>query len=235
MKKINRLLILSIIIILCTFHAHSQVLVDDTEAMLDKMRLNKSINGIEDVSYSSIVGDPYIFKDFHQGIITLTNGETYQLSLRYDIYGNQIHIKEKDQIYAIVHPEKVASIIIDTLRFIYCNYRRSPVEETSGEDSYFILKTDGKCKLLIKKNIRIQDAELPKLYQDAKPAKFIHTGDTYYLKPENKTAVRIDNKKDLLSILADKKDELASFIISNKLGVKEVDDLVKIISFYNHQ
>ncbi len=89
--------------------------------------------------------------------------------------------------------------------------------------------------MLIKKNIRIQDAELPKLYQDAKPAKFIHTGDTYYLKPENKTAVRIDNKKDLLSILADKKDEITSFINSNKLGVKEVDDLAKIISFYNNQ
>jgi hypothetical protein len=235
MKKINRLLILSTIIVFCTFHAHSQVIVYGTESMLDKLRLNKSINGIEDVSYSSIVGDPYIFKDFHQGKITLTNGETYQLNLRYDIYGNQIHIKDKDQIYAIIHPEKVASIIIDTLRFIYCNYRRSPGEETSGEDSYFILKTDGKCKLLIKKNIRIQDAELPKLYQDAKPAKFIHTGDTYYLKPENKTAVRINNKKDLLNILADKKDEITAFINSNKLGVKEVDDLAKIISFYNNQ
>jgi hypothetical protein len=233
MKKIGRLLILSIIIVFCTFHAHSQVIVYDTESMLDKLRLNKSINGIEDVSYSSIVGDPYIFKDFHQGKITLTNGETYQLNLRYDIYGNQIHIKDKDQIYAIIHPEKIASIIIDTLRFIYCNYVKSQGDKTSGEDSYFVLKADGKCKLLIKKNIRIQDAELPKLYQDAKPAKFILTNDTFYLKLGDNSAVRISSKKELLSVLSDQKEALNMFISSNKLGIKDVEDLIRIVSYYN--
>ena len=87
--------------------------------------------------------------------------------------------------------------------------------------------------LLIKKNIRVQDAEPAKLYQEAKPPKFVATADTYYLKPEGKSAVRIKNKKDLLTVLADKSDALDSYISSNKLGVKEIEDLAKIVAYYN--
>jgi hypothetical protein len=202
--------------------------------MLDKLRLNKVMHGIEYETYGTTAGDPYIYKDFHEGELTLQNGETYRLDMRYDIYGNQVHLKNNDQIFGIIHPEKVASIVIDTLRLLYCNYVNSPGDKSSGEGSYFILKTNGKCKLLLKKNIRIQDAELPKVLQDAKPAKFIYLSDTYYLKLDDKSALRINSKKDLFNLLADKKNELNEFINTNKLGTKNLNDLVKIISFYNN-
>jgi hypothetical protein len=116
---------------------------------------------------------------------------------------------------------------------IFSDYVSSPHDKSSGYGSYFILQTDGKCKLLIKKNIRIQDAEPPKLYQAAKPAKFIPTGDTYYLKQGEKSAVRISSKKEILNILSDKKDEMIKFINSTKSGLKNPDDLEKLVSHYN--
>ena len=45
--------------------------------------------------------------------------------------------------------------------------------------------------------------------------------------------MRIKNKKELLTVLADKSDELDSYIRSNKLDVKKIEDLVKIVSYYN--
>ena len=191
------------------------------------------MHGIEYETYTTTTGDPFIYRDFHEGDLTLRNGETYRLEMRYDIYANQMHLRNKNEFYAINYPEKLASIVIDTLSFIYCNFVNSPEQKNSGESSYFILKTGGKCKLLIKKNIRVQDAEQPKPLQDAKPAKFVHLGDTYYLKQEGESAVRIKGKKELLHILADKKDELNKFIDSNRLATKDLEDLVKIVTFYN--
>jgi hypothetical protein len=207
--------------------------VHGSDVLLDKLRLNKSINGIGNVLYSNIAGDPFIFKEFHQGELLLISGETYRVDLRYDIYGNQIHMKEKGQIYGIIHPEKISKITVDTLRLIFSDYVSSSRDRSSANGSYFILQTDGKCKLLIKKNIRIQDAEPPKLYQAAKPAKFIPTGDTYYLKQGEKSAVRISSKKEILNILGDKKDEMIKFFNSTKPGLKNPDDLEKLVSYYN--
>lgn len=211
----------------------SQLPMVGSENLLDKLRLNKGINGIESVLYSSINGNPYIFKDFHKGKLILNTDEKLDTEIRYDMYADEIHLKDHDVLYALIHPEKVKKIEVDSLTFIYSAYVKSSGDESSEDSSYFIVIADGKCKLLVKKNIRIQDAEPPKLYVDAKPAKFISTKDTYYLKLSNKSAIRIRKEKELLSVLADKKEELSSFISSNKLEISDIKDLVKIITYYN--
>ena len=144
-----------------------------------------------------------------------------------------MHLKNNNEIYAIIHPEKVKLIEVDNLKFIYSGYVQSSGEETSKENSYFVIRIDGRCKLLIKKNIRIQDAEPAKLYQEPKPARFILTNDTYYLKAGDSAAVRIKSKNDLLEVMSDKKDALTNFISSNKLGIKNIEDLSKIVSYFN--
>jgi hypothetical protein len=123
---------------------------------------------------------------------------------------------------------------MDTLRFIYAGYLKSAKDIRSVEKSWFILEKDGKFRLLIRKNLRLQAVTPPKPYQEAgSPAKFIHTRDTYYIQPEGGNAVKIDNKKSLLDLMPDKNSRLSSFIKENNLDVKQVDDLAKIITFYN--
>lgn len=233
MKITNVLIITILLFCLNLFSVHSQIPVLGSETMLNKLRLNKGINGIENILYSSIKGDPYIFKDFQKGKLIVTSGEKFDVNIRYDIYANEMHLKDNNEIYAIIHPEKVKLIEVDSLKFIYSGYIKSVGVETTNDGSYFIVKTDGRCKLLVKKNIRIQDAEPPKLYQDAKPAKFILTNDTYYFKLGDNSAVRISNKKELLSVLSDQKEALNRFISSNKLDVKNIKDIIRIITYYN--
>lgn len=191
------------------------------------------MHGIEFETYETTAGNPFLYKDFVEGELTLLSGEKYRIEMRYDIYANQIHLRNENNIYAINYPEKLISIVIDTLKFLYCNYSNSPGKDNSGERSYFILKTDGKCKLLIRKNIRVKDAEPPKVLQDAKPPEFVRLADTYYLKFEGNPAIKTGNKKDLLKQLGDKQKEVDSFIDKNKLGVKNIEDLVRIVSYYN--
>jgi hypothetical protein len=212
----------------------SQIPVSGSDMLLDKLRLNKGINGVEPTLYANINGDPFIFKDFAKGkLIVVNSDEKFDVLIRYDTYANEMHFKVKNEIYAIIHPEKVKAIETDSLKFIYSKFSKSPGEESAKDGSYFIVKADGKCKLLIKKSVRIQDAEPTKLYVEAKPAKFIPLKDAYYLKLKDENSIKIRNEKELLTLLADQNQALAIFIKSNKLDVKNIEDLTRIIAYYN--
>lgn len=233
MKTVKPSLFLICLVYLSVFSAYSQITVPASEIWLDKLRLNKLVNNTEMLSYSNILGDPYIYGDFRPGKIVFATGESYNVDMRFDMYANQIHIRYKDNIFGIGHPEKLSLMVIDTINFIYDKIIKPGSGQASDKSSYFIIKTDGKCKLLIRKNMRIQDAEPPKPYQEEKLAKFIPLNDTYYLKLDNSNAVLIRNKGDILTVLDDKRGAVSDFIKANKLGIKNVEDLVKIVSFYN--
>jgi hypothetical protein len=211
----------------------TQPYVERSEELLSRLRLNHTITGREEITYDQIEGDPFLYKDFALGAMVLTNGDKYPLNLRYDIFTGEVQFKVKEGTFRIANAEDISTILIDTLKFQYLGYLKAAGNSSSAERSWFILKTDGKCKLLIRKNLRLQAAELPKPYQEARPAKFIHQADTYYLKPAGGNAVRITGKKDILNILSDKSAEISKFINLNKLGAKDEDDLAKIISYYN--
>jgi hypothetical protein len=233
MKTIKQFATLFCALTLSVFSANSQIIVPGSEYLLDQLRLYDTFDGNESVPYSNIVGDPYLYKDFYPGKLVLTTGENIGLDMRYDIYADQIHFRDKkNTVFALLQPEKISMITIDTVKFVYDRISKSGNLPTD-KSAYFIVRADGKCKLLVKKNLRIQDAEPPKPYMDAKPAKFIHTEDTYYLKLQGKNPVRISSKKDILNVLSDKKNELSNFFKSEKPVTKSVDDLVKIIKYYN--
>lgn len=211
----------------------AQIPVLGTDEILEKLRLNREVEGNYNILYKDVQGDPYIFKDFHEGTMYVLPDKKFTVNIRYDIYADQMHLKDKEMVYAIIHPEKVKLIEVGSYKFIYSPYLKSPEDKDPEISSFFILQADGKCRLLIKKHIRVQDAETDKLYQEAKPPRFIATSDTYFLKLESKDAIRIKNKKDLLTVLADKSDAISQYISSNKLDVKEVADLEKIVLYYN--
>jgi hypothetical protein len=209
-----------------SFRSFGQSVVPGSDALLDKLRLNKGMEN-NGVSYSSIEGNPFIFKDFEKAKLTLTSGEIYDINVRFDIYSNIMQVLNDGLIYAIGYPEKIQSVDLGKMTVVYSEYQKQ------GEGSYFILQADGKCKLLIKKNIRLQEAELPKPYQEGKPPRFIPKDDTYYLKLGNEIAVLIRGKGDILSILKDHKQEIERYMTDNKTNVKKIEDLNKLTVYYN--
>lgn len=234
MKILKALSGAGLLLITVSLTAQAQLPINGTETILEKLRLNKGIEGIQNTSYSDIQGNPYLFKDFQEGEVSLKTGEKYKGLFRYDIYAREVHYKVKDIIYAVALPETIDYIEMnDGTRFIYSAFKTDNDTKKGKESTYFVVLANGKCKLLAEKNIRIQDAELPKAYQEAKPAKFIHRKDTYYLKLDDNPAVVFKNEKDLLNILEDKKDYLKGYISSNKLSVNNSEDLIKIIIEYN--
>lgn len=233
--KMNSLnLILSSIFILSFSSANSQIFVPGSEELLAKLRLNESNEGIRHTQYTDIIGDPYLYKDFHPGEVIFKTGEKYKADIRYDIYSELIQIRYNDNVFGISQTGNISRIIVDTLTFIYNEISRPGKQSPLSKPFCFIVRIEGRCMLLIRKHLRIQDPEPPKLYQDAKPAKFIHLKELCYLKTENSNAVKIQKIKDLLSVCNDKQEELKQFIRTNRLDISKIEHLEKIVTFYNN-
>jgi len=205
--------------------SYSQIIVPQSDDLLDKLRLNKSTGGHKDLSYTDISGTPFLFEDFQTGEVILKTGEKHTAEMRYDKYAGEMQFRIKGTIYAIALPETISYIEVKGIRFIY--------SKTNSGTGYFQVLEDGKCKLLAEKRVRIQDAEPPKPYQQAKPARFIDLEDFIYLKLGDNDAVRINGRKDLLNVLNDRKDQLTQFLKDEELKISDIEDLKKIIAFYN--
>ena len=228
-------IILILVSSLITVISLSQNMVPGSQALLDKLRLNDGIKGIQNLMYSDIAGNPFIFRDFHKATLIIGNNERFDVNVRYDIYADEMHLKDGNQVFAIIHPEKIKMIETDSIQFIHAWYSKSSGSGKPDGDSYFIVKRAGKCMLLIRKNIRLQEPEPPKILQDAKPAKFVHQNDTYYFKLEDQNAVQVKNKKDMLSVLNDKKADIEKYLNSNNPDLKKIEDLFGLVDFYNNQ
>ncbi|MFZ2339717.1 MAG: hypothetical protein WAW07_08370 [Bacteroidales bacterium] len=225
MKTIKQTLLFFILSCGAICVSSAQIIVPESDELLDKLRLNNSINRLNNVFYEDISGTPFMFKDFQTGEVLLKTGERYKADLRFDKYAGEMQFKVKEVVYAIALPESISLIEINGTRFIYT--------KTDNIAKYLEVLSDGKCKLLAEKKARIQDAELPKPYQQAKPARFIDLEDVIYLKLGDNNAVRIKNKKDLLTLMSDKKDQINDFIGDNKLKTKDIEDLKRIVLYYN--
>ena len=124
---------------------NAQIPIAGSEVILNKLRLNKGLEGDPATLYQDIQGDPFVFRDFQKGVMYVLPDLKYDVEIRYDIFADQMHMKDKDQIYAIVHPEKVKLIEAGNYKFIYSAYLNSPADEETEQNSYFILMTEGKC------------------------------------------------------------------------------------------
>ena len=57
---------------------------------------------------------PYLYKDFHQGIIYLKTGKTIEKSVNIHLVESVLHYVDNDIIYELSNPENVDSIQIET-------------------------------------------------------------------------------------------------------------------------
>lgn len=214
------------------WNAKAQIQVPGSAELLSKLRLNEGTKGMKTVMYAEINGSPFIFRNFTSATIITENDEEIIIPVRYDIYANEMHLNIQNHVFAL-RPEIIKIITTDSLDFIYSGFSKSGYLNNAKDYSYFIVQTNGKCKLLVKKELRIQDAESPKLYQEAKPAKFIHLKDSYFLKNGKNDAIRIMNKNDVLSVMNDKKEDIRYFMDRNKTNLKKIEDIQKLVSYYN--
>jgi len=226
MKKTT--LILLICFLLFTSNIHSQVITDNTveDVFLKKMAMGDNAHTVSD--YSKINGSPYLIDDFLDSEIYFSEDSVFKIKLRYNIYDNTMEFKHRNVVYAFTNPEIIYKIKISNNTFIYYYNKKK-----NKKSSYYQVLVWGKTSLLAKKRVRYQSEGKGDGIVDAKPAQFIIVKDKYFIVKDN-ILLQIKNKKSLLKTLNDKDNKVSQFIKKENISSSNVDDLIKLIEFYNN-
>lgn len=181
--------------------------------------------------YESIQGSPYADKFFEKGFVISKDSLLYSgLMLRYNNYKDIIEFRKDDLAYELSNQFPLLYVKIkDKL------YERLVFKSKEGDKlGYFQIQSDGKVTLYSKAPIQYVKAKPASGYVEYKPPKFEKEPISFYLKSKGSTnANLIKNKKDLIQFLSDKKEEVVAFMNTNKLNASKLEDITRIINYYN--
>jgi hypothetical protein len=199
------------------------------EVFLDAYHFNKNFESpaIKNPNaYDDVQGNPYLNREFNQGVIFLKDTTAVRLPLRYNIYTDKMEYLLNGITYEIGNPRFVKRIELDSSVFLYL-----PSVRKGG---YFELLETGKCTLVQKRLVGYEPAEGPKPIQGTiTPARFSRDSDVFYLVTPDSVSVEITNMKSLMTALQDQKPKLEAFAKTEGIRSAKKDNLVKLVEYYN--
>jgi hypothetical protein len=228
MRKVMTSSMILFIAILSLSTLNAQVVLDEWDNLVTKLRINKQLDPSYRKSYEQVEGNPFLYNgELQEGAITIRNQGTYKGKFRYDIYANEVHFIQNGIYCAIADPGIIDSITIGDYTLVY-----ALVDVKKGRGSYFELVLDGKCRLLAKKEVDLIEAVPAKAYSDPKPARFDREDDTYYIMKDLRIAHKI-NRRTIREILSDQGEKIERYIQEQNLSYSSREDMMELIKFYN--
>ena len=187
----------------------------------------KNSYGRNNMKLNDIQGSPYLDDQYINGTVITKDGVLYKdIPLRYNCFNDVLEIRKDDTAYDLMPKDKISRAEFGGQIFSYLDYEE-------GGKAYFKILAEGKAKLGARYFINFYEQEELKGFAEAKPARFDDLVETFWVIIDDAPARKILNNKTLLEILGDKKSEIQSYINKQKLSIKKVNDLKKIINYYN--
>ena len=173
--------------------------------------------------------------EWHKGIVVTTDQDTISGEIKYDFPTNMITLVKKEAVIAFSSHKLIYFEIYDEDYKSYREFYTIPYKNTSNYMTpvLFELQYESVLSLLSRENIVMETSSLGYGYGLPIVSQPSVRYDFFFLTKAGKITHFSGSKKDLLRILAKKKNELQTFIKSNRLKTDELRDLVRIIAFYN--
>ncbi len=218
------------------FVSHAQTEYYDLRDLRDLgyfVQLKKIATGElhKELGLSDIKGSPYLDDNYINGTVYTVKKEKYvNVPMRYNIYTDEIEFKNSNgEVLAMDTPETIEKVEIGDHQFYYISYNLLK----KVEHGYFELVDGGNASLFNRYEVILRKAEAPGAYKDAAPAQFVRKMDEYYIRVGNEPAALATNKKDLIEIFPDHKNEIAAFIKKHKTKTNKVDSLAELVKYFN--
>lgn len=192
---------------------------------------------LRETTYTQIDGSPYYFKDWKMGAITDVNGKTTdKIMLRYDMYRDEILYLQDGKTMAVLQD------FARSFSFVNVNEETNAIEtilfkngftiDGYTKKNYFFVIYDGKVDYLKKFKTSYLEETVNNFGTNEQIKKFTHSEQEFFIAADN-TATPIKNRKEILSLLGNHADAIKAFIKSNKLNVKNDNDLAKVLAKYD--
>lgn len=178
--------------------------------------------------YSRIKGDPFLFSDeFLSGTVTIGSKTFNKVDIKYDIYNDEL-IALSDNGFII----QVNKEVIDAFSFRWQErdfiFRKMVSDSLKNPDGFVNVLADGEVSLFVRYR-----KDITYLAVDNKYDQFNQVHRIYVMKDGE--TVLVNSKKELLSLLNYRKQELRNFINSNKLKISRgnPDSFRVVVEYYN--
>lgn len=182
---------------------------------------------------SETLGSQFLDDFFFPAKIVLKSDTMVEgVDIRYNIFARHMQIKTRKDTLILIHPEKVKSIEFNNRLFVYEDFLRN---EEKGTD-YFQVLTDGKCRLLRYREIKLLKKN-PPLTPMSPGTDFDRLDLLEYFclqRPGEPVMFVKPNRKAILNFLKSNRADLERFIEKEKIRFDQQDDLIKLIDFYNN-
>lgn len=178
--------------------------------------------------YSMVRDNQFLFSGEPLPGTVSINGQTFSnLTLKYDIY--------KDELLTPIVLGPLLQLnkeMVDSFSIFFQNktYRFTNLPQDSLKDfnGYMNVLASGKASLFIR-----YKKEIDNLAVDDKYDLFFQTQKIYVVKEGS--VYTVANKRDLVTVLDERKDEIRSYIKMNRLRIskKDPENFIPVIRFYN--
>ncbi|MBN1339695.1 MAG: hypothetical protein JXA03_10250 [Bacteroidales bacterium] len=214
------------------------------------------------VNVDRIRGSMYLSRDFLQGSMLMKDSTLVgNVAFRYNIFTDQVEffvIKEsglKDRIvdddgnmfaarveyipkdtFTIALPFEVKEVVMGNRKMLYLLAIKGKGGKNYLTSGYFEVLTDGKCQLLLRREVNIEVHSFVPYYGGGggDGSSYFARYEKLYYRMESGPATHLrKSRRNLLRIMGDKKAEMSEFIRREKINFGSYVDLVKVFDFYN--
>lgn len=180
-----------------------------------------------DVTSGDYEGSPYLVDDYQPAKISITE-RIY--SVRYNAFEDRMEILSKGVAKALPLMDNL------TIEFINQNKVYKVFTNKKGKQGYFVvLYVGNKASLLSKETIEFKEAVKPQSgYDKYKPPMFKRGKDQHYLGYANGTTSMLSGKKkEFYTVFGESADEIKKYVKSEKLNIRDSNDLIGIFKYYD--
>lgn len=180
---------------------------------------------------NTITGNPYLFKDWCDGVVRFTSGRTLnQFKLKFDCLKNVLLLEFNGSAFAaeskvqefVMYPKKKDSLL----------FRRGfPATDKTTENTYFQVLLQDKASLLrlIARNI----IEEKQVVSNGRVDRRMEDVEFYYLLQNGAMTLLPADRTELPEKFGDKKEPIAAFIAAQQLRMHTPEDFVLVVKKYN--
>lgn len=176
-------------------------------------------------------GTPLLTSNWLSGIVKFSNGTTYKTDfLKYDLEKDQLYFKDtkSDELLLFALPVSEFSLHIGKQTLLFKS--GYAIVDRNKPTTFYQVLVDGGVQLVKHSTKQAFDE---RAYNSATTTR-TYKEDEYYYLVKNNVPVKIKkDKKQVIIALGNRAAELEAYCAEQKLNLKNEEDLVKLIVFYN--
>ena len=203
---------------------------------LTEIRNNLNLDGIRDVNNRNqplVDGSPYLFKNWNNKSKIYYDNRVYVINnFNYNIYSERFEAKLSEDSILIINPRNIISILINEKTF------GRYLDPEFQRNSYFeeLVKINDDYLFLKKYIVAIKEGPRNPLTKEKMANDYLVKSEIFYMCDlKDNTLKKVKLKKSAIESLfkTENLNSLNKFIKNNRLKYNDVNDIVKIIKYYN--